>query len=145
MLFGREAEPNKRKCGYKMALVQSNSPTVDLLAKRIEINPTMPGGIGRQVPASPFQQRSAADAVPRRIMMKGDRDLDEALKKLAFRFRRRPPDILQDFVGFKEMGGVEKGYPLEERVSRDLLVAMRGRHFGELSFRPLGRLETAQI
>jgi hypothetical protein len=69
----------------------------------------MHGGIGRQVPASPLQQRSAADVVPGRIMMKGDRDLDEALKKFAFRLRRRPPDILQDFVGFKEMGGVEKG------------------------------------
>ena len=42
-------------------------------------------------------------------MMKGDRDLDQALKKLAFGFRGRPPDILQDFVGFKEMGGVEEG------------------------------------
>ena len=90
-------------------MVESTSPAVDLLAERIQINPAMPGGIGRQVPASPFQQRSAADAVPRRIMMKGDRDLDQALKKFAFRLRRGPPDILQDFVGFKEMGGVEKG------------------------------------
>jgi len=40
-------------------------------------------------------------------MMKGDRDLDQALKKLAFGFRRGAPDILQDFVGFKEICGVE--------------------------------------
>jgi hypothetical protein len=69
----------------------------------------MVGGIRRQVPACALQERSAADAVPLRIMMKGDRDLDQALKKFAFRLRRGPPDILQDFVGFKEMGGVEKG------------------------------------
>jgi hypothetical protein len=92
-----------------MTLVESISPAIDLLAERIQIHPAMHGGIGRQVPASPFQQRSAANVVPRRIMMKGDCDLDEALKKLAFRLRRRTPDILQDFVGFKEVSSVEKG------------------------------------
>ena len=40
-------------------------------------------------------------------MMEGDRDLDQPLKKLAFGFRSRPPDILQDFVGFKEVCGIE--------------------------------------
>jgi hypothetical protein len=35
MLFGREAEPDKRKSGYKMALLESASPAVDVLAKRI--------------------------------------------------------------------------------------------------------------
>ena len=106
---GGEAEADKRKRGYEIALVESASPAIDLLAERIQINPAMPGGVGCQVPARPFQQRSAADLVARRIMMKGDCDLDEALKKLAFRLRRGPPDIFQDFVGFKEMGGIEKG------------------------------------
>jgi hypothetical protein len=111
-----------------LVLVESASPAIDLVAERIQIDTAMPGGIRRQVPASPFQQRSAADAVPRRIMMQGDSDLDQALKKLAFWLRRGPPDILQDFVGFKEMGGVEQIQPLEEWVSRDVVFVFDGWH-----------------
>jgi hypothetical protein len=101
-----------------MALVESPAPVVDLLAERIQINPVMLGGIRRQVPAGPFQQGSAADVVPRRIMMKGDRDLDQALKELAFGFRRGAPDILQDFVGFIEPVLFEEPKTFSVRIGR---------------------------
>jgi hypothetical protein len=110
-------------------MVESSAPTIDLESQRIQIDAAMPGGIRRQIPVGAFEQRSAADGVPIRIMMQGDRDLDQALKKLAFGFRRRPPDILQDLVGFKEMGGVEQRKSLEERVVRPVLLVLSAWHF----------------
>lgn len=37
------------------------------------------------------------------------RHLNQALQELALRRRRRPPDILQNLMRFKELGGVEQG------------------------------------
>lgn len=55
-------------------------------------------------------------------MMQTDRDLNQPLKELALRFRGRAPDILQDFMSFKEMGGIEQGKSLQEEVTDLLLV-----------------------
>lgn len=40
--------------------------------------------------------------------MKGDRHLDQPLQELAVRLGSGPPDIFQDLVGVKELGGVEE-------------------------------------
>src|SRR5215475_5374333 len=42
------------------------------------------------------------------MVMKGNRDLDQSLKELAFWFRRSPPDVLKNLVGFEELSGIEE-------------------------------------
>ena len=42
-------------------------------------------------------------------MNKGHRNLDQPLQKLALRLRSVTPDILQNLMRFKELGGVEEG------------------------------------
>ncbi len=90
-----------------MAPVDSTAPAIDLLPERIEIDAAMVGRIGRQVPEGTFQQGSAANMVSFGMVMQGDSDLDQALEKLTLRLGGCPPDIFQDFVGFKEVRGVE--------------------------------------
>ena len=128
-LFGRAFELDDRKSGHGRAMVESSAPPIKFVPQRIQIDAAMAGGIRRQIPAGAFEQRSATRLVPPRIMMQGDCNLDQALQKFAFGLRLRPPDILQDFVGFKEMGGVEQRKSLEERVVRRGLV-VRGSHLG---------------
>ncbi|HST10464.1 MAG TPA: hypothetical protein VLL05_08795 [Terriglobales bacterium] len=98
-------------------MIESTSPLIDALAQGIQVKALMFRRVCREIPVGPLQQRPAANPVPPRIVMKGDRHLDQPLQKLAFRLRGRAPDILQDLVGFKEMGGVEEGQPFKERVA----------------------------
>lgn len=109
-------------------MVESSAPPIEFVPQRIQLDAAMAGGIRREIAAGALEQRSATRTVAPRIMMQGDRDLDETLQKFAFGLRFRPPDILQDFVGFKEMGGIEQPKALIERVARDVLVVLRGWH-----------------
>ncbi len=42
------------------------------------------------------------------MVVKRDCNLNQSLKKLALRLGRSAPDILQDFVSFKELGGIKE-------------------------------------
>src|SRR5215470_12713323 len=50
------------------------------------------------------------------MMVKGHRDLDQPLQKLALRFGRLPPDILKRLVGFKELGSIEQPDALAKKT-----------------------------
>jgi hypothetical protein len=79
-----------------------------LVAKKGQFQSRMPLGIRREVAKATLQQRPATNEVSRRMMVKGNRDLDQTLEKFAFWRVSLPPDILQRLVGFKELGGVEE-------------------------------------
>ena len=64
--------------------------------------------VSRQVALGPSQQRTATHHVPARVMVESHSDLNKSLKKLALRLGRGAPDILQNFVGFKELGGIKE-------------------------------------
>ena len=51
-------------------------------------------------------------------MVESHGGLDQPLQELALRLRSLPPDILQDLMGFKELGGVEKSDPVKVRRLR---------------------------
>jgi hypothetical protein len=93
--------------GRGLAVFESLPPLINAVVEGGEVKTLVLRGIGGQVSPSALQQRPAAQVIPLRIMMKGNGDLNQPLKKLALRLRSGAPDILQDFVGFKEMGGVE--------------------------------------
>jgi len=42
------------------------------------------------------------------VVVESNRNLDESLKKFALRLGRSAPDIRQDFVSFKELGGIKE-------------------------------------
>jgi hypothetical protein len=115
--------------GYGPALGESLPPLIDAMPEGNEIETVMVRGIGSQISPATFQQRPAAHGISLGIMMQGDGDLNQPLKKLALRLRSSPPDILQDFVGFKEMGGVEQAQSLKKEVTDMLLVDSRDRNF----------------
>jgi hypothetical protein len=50
------------------------------------------------------------------MVVEGDGDLDEALQKLALGLGSGPPDILQDLVGFKELGGIKEDKALAKKT-----------------------------
>ena len=77
-------------------------------------------------------------------MVKGHRDLDQPLQKLALRFGRLPPDILKRFVGFKELGSIEQPDALAKKTIRMAVKTLfhRSRSRGCLMTR--GRVKKAR-
>jgi hypothetical protein len=53
----------------------------------------------------------SAGAIPARIMMKRGGELNQALQKSLFGFRRGQPDFFPDFVRFEELRGIEEHDP----------------------------------
>jgi hypothetical protein len=65
-------------------------------------------GIALQIPRAALEQGTCADEISGRVMMEGDRDLNQSLQKF-FLFRGcRTPDVFPDFVGVEEVGAVEE-------------------------------------
>ncbi len=65
------------------------------------------------------------------MMMQGDGDLDKALQKLALRLGSGTPDILQQLVGFKELGGIKEDKALMEKTIQ--IAFARVTHDGRLN------------
>ena len=63
--------------------------------------------LGQILSRSP-QQRPSASHIPRRVMMKRDRNLNEPLQKLLFTPVRFPPHIFPNFMGFVEFLVIEQ-------------------------------------
>jgi hypothetical protein len=65
-------------------------------------------GVALQIPRAAFEQGSCADEIPSRVMMEGNRDLNQSLQK-SFLFRRcRAPNVFPDLVGVEEAGTVKE-------------------------------------
>src|ERR1700722_8392399 len=62
----------------------------------------------RQILVGALQQRVSANEIPRRMMMKGNRSLDQPLQKSLLQAVRFPPYIFPNFMGVVELAGVEK-------------------------------------
>ena len=92
-----------------MRVVYRGTPLVNALSKGTQIKATMGCWVGREVPPRPLQHGATAKLVSARIMNEGHRNLDQPLQKLALRLRSVTPDILQNLMRFKELGGVEEG------------------------------------
>lgn len=75
----------------------------------------------RKIAQPALQQRSAADNVPGGMVVEGDGDLNQALQKLALGLGSNPPDILQDLVGFKELGRIKEDKAL---VKENIEIAL---------------------
>lgn len=76
----------------------------------------MPVRIGREIAQTAQQQRPAADNIPGGMVMQGNGDLNQALQKLALGLGSGPPDILQSFVGFKELGRIKEDKAFTEKA-----------------------------
>lgn len=99
-----------------MAAVERIAPSVERVEQRSQVQSPVLFGIQRQITPGALQQRPAAHSVPARVMVQGHRNLDQSLQKLAFRFGRGTPDILQDLVRFKETVLIEEPKSFQVRV-----------------------------
>src|SRR5215475_9893265 len=108
-LFHRlSLESNRRRRGQGLRGLQSLAPEFDIISETSEFQPKIPFRIRGEVSESTLEQRPAANDVPLRMMVKGNRDLNKTLQKVAFRCGSHAPDILERLVGFKESGGVKE-------------------------------------
>ena len=58
------------------------------------------------------------------MVVEGDGDLNQALQKLALGLGSNPPDILQDLVGFKELGCIKEDKALVKETIEIALGSM---------------------
>ncbi len=118
-----EFESDRRQGWQRSLGLERQSPLLDLVAKEGEFQSGMPVRIGREIAQTAQQQRSAAHDVASGMVVKGDGDLDKALQKLALGLGSGSPDILQDFVGFKELGGIKE----DKALVKDTVEIVLGR------------------
>jgi hypothetical protein len=96
-----------RKFRDSRAAIERIAPCIERMANGGQVESPMPLGVGAEIATSTFQHRTAADKISLGVMVQSNRDLDEALQKLALGLRRGAPDILKDLVGVKELAIVE--------------------------------------
>jgi hypothetical protein len=65
-------------------------------------------GIALQIPRAALEQGACADKIPSRVMMEGNRDLNQSLQELLFFRRRRAPNVFPDLVCVEEFRAVEE-------------------------------------
>jgi hypothetical protein len=104
----RAFELNRRQRRQRLLGLQRQAPLLNSVTKEGEIQSGMPIRIRREIAQPALQQGSAADNVPGGMMVESDGDLNQALQKFALGRGSGSPDILQDLVGFKELGGIKE-------------------------------------
>ncbi|MFZ3340675.1 MAG: hypothetical protein WA609_01420 [Terriglobales bacterium] len=85
-------------------------PIGKLGAQALKVNPRERVFCPNQIATCPIKDRSRSNKVLSRLMMKSDRQLNQALQMSApnASAKQGPPNVLQHFVGVEEMRAVEE-------------------------------------
>ena len=86
---------------------ESLAPSLKGLAQHAEIDASKLFGVGFQIAGGTGEQGTGSNQVSAAVMMKRHRDLNQRLQKLSFRISRWSPNVLEHFVGLKEICAVE--------------------------------------
>jgi hypothetical protein len=96
--------------------IESFDPLHHRLSQGLKLQAAEFRRIASEIAQCTRQQRTSAYRVLFRMMMKGDRRLNQGLEEFSFRLRRVSPSVFEDFVTF------EKFRPIEERNSSRVLT-----------------------
>jgi hypothetical protein len=64
--------------------------------------------IALQIPSASIEQGTCADEIPRRVVMEGDRDLNQSLQELLLFRQCGAPNVFPDLVCVEEAAAVEQ-------------------------------------
>jgi hypothetical protein len=104
---------------------QGISPSSQRPHKWREFDSAKTVGLSAKIPYASLHNGSHPNPISGGVMVESNRELDDSLQKLFLLSRRRAPDVFQNFVGFKKVPLVEKGYSTSEIVSRHALFCHR--------------------
>ena len=76
------------------------------------MDPAKSFGVAGQVSKTASQDGSRTDHIPVSMVIKRDRNLNQALQKLLLRSGRGSPDVLQRLMGVKKLAVIEQFQPV---------------------------------
>src|ERR1700682_2713945 len=94
--------------GERSAVGQRTPPPGKRAQKDGESQIPMFFGIALQIPRAALEQGACAHKIPSRVMMEGNRDLNQSLQELLFFRGRRAPNIFPDLVCVEEATAVKQ-------------------------------------
>jgi hypothetical protein len=98
-------------------LLQSAEPSGERLRKPRKVDTAEVGRIPRQITSRAPQQRLRAHVIARRMVMKGDGNLDQALNESFFSGGvDGPPDVFPDLMSFEKLSAIEVPDSLPETL-----------------------------
>ncbi len=94
--------------GRRAAFCERDPPLGQRLQQRVYTDSTELRRAGGEILATSPHQRISTREIPLRMMMKGDRSLNESLQKLFFQSLGFAPNVFPHFVGIIELARVEE-------------------------------------
>ena len=83
-----------RKFRDSRAAIERIAPGIERVANGGQVQSAVPLGVGAEIAPGAFEHRTASDEISLGVVVQSNRDLDQALEKLALGLRRGAPDIL---------------------------------------------------